>query len=120
MWFDVAVTLCHQQVAPQPLRTGLTCPVCPDLVKGPVSLVCGHSFCRSCLAGLWERPEAHSCPECRQVCPGGELRAGRPMDNLAEKAQNLSLDPKRGEREHRCDDHREELKSTKVHKERTL
>uniref|UniRef100_A0A4W3GIL1 RING-type domain-containing protein n=1 Tax=Callorhinchus milii TaxID=7868 RepID=A0A4W3GIL1_CALMI len=50
---------------------GLTCPVCPDLVKGPVSLVCGHSFCRSCLAGLWERPEAHSCPEWRQVCPGG-------------------------------------------------
>uniref|UniRef100_A0A4W3GXQ3 Uncharacterized protein n=1 Tax=Callorhinchus milii TaxID=7868 RepID=A0A4W3GXQ3_CALMI len=88
----------------------LTCPVCLDLFNDPVSLVCGHYFCRSCIAGCWERQEAHFCPECRRACPGRELRASRPLANLSERARNLSLDPKLGEREHCCGDHREELK----------
>uniref|UniRef100_A0A4W3GZY8 RING-type domain-containing protein n=1 Tax=Callorhinchus milii TaxID=7868 RepID=A0A4W3GZY8_CALMI len=94
----------------QSLAEDLTCPVCLDLFNDPVSLVCGHYFCRSCIAGCWERQEAHSCPECRRACPGRELRASRPLANLSERARNLSLDPKRGEREHCCGDHREELK----------
>eukprot|EP00062_Callorhinchus_milii_P010357 gi/632955115/ref/XP_007893310.1/ PREDICTED: tripartite motif-containing protein 5-like [Callorhinchus milii] len=94
----------------QSLAEDLTCPVCLDLFNDPVSLVCGHYFCRSCIAGCWERQEAHFCPECRRACPGRELRASRPLANLSERARNLSLDPKLGEREHCCGDHREELK----------
>uniref|UniRef100_A0A4W3HJA6 Uncharacterized protein n=1 Tax=Callorhinchus milii TaxID=7868 RepID=A0A4W3HJA6_CALMI len=94
----------------QSLAEDLTCPVCLDLFRHPVYLLCGHNFCRSCIAGFWERQEAHSCPECRQLCPGSELKPNRVLASLAEKARNLSLDPKRGERKHYCDDHREELK----------
>ncbi|XP_059839429.1 zinc-binding protein A33-like [Hypanus sabinus] len=86
------------------------CPICLDFFTDPVSLECGHNFCRSCITQCWEREERNSCPECREVFADRTLRASRALAKLAEKARNLNLNLKEKERKHHCEEHEEELK----------
>ncbi|XP_072094783.1 zinc-binding protein A33-like [Mobula birostris] len=86
------------------------CSICLDVFTDPVSLECGHNFCRSCITRCWEREERNSCPECREVFADGTLRVNRALVNLAEKARNLNLNPKGKESKFHCEEHEEELK----------
>ncbi|XP_038671652.1 zinc-binding protein A33-like [Scyliorhinus canicula] len=85
------------------------CPICLDFFTDPVSLECGHNFCRSCITQCWEK-ERNSCPECRQEFPEINLRTNRVLANLAEKARKFKLNQKEKERKLHCEEHQEELK----------
>ncbi|XP_063346361.1 E3 ubiquitin-protein ligase TRIM35-like [Pelmatolapia mariae] len=44
----------------------LSCHVCSETFRDPVSLSCSHSFCSSCLQQFWEKTKNKSCPICKR------------------------------------------------------
>uniref|UniRef100_A0A3P9D442 RING-type domain-containing protein n=1 Tax=Maylandia zebra TaxID=106582 RepID=A0A3P9D442_9CICH len=44
----------------------LSCHVCSETFRDPVSLSCSHSFCSSCLQKFWEQTKNKNCPICKR------------------------------------------------------
>ncbi|XP_045569642.1 uncharacterized protein isoform X3 [Salmo salar] len=43
------------------------CSVCTEVLKEPVSIPCGHSYCRQCIETYWNQPDQtgeYDCPQC--------------------------------------------------------
>uniref|UniRef100_A0A8C4TDI4 Tripartite motif-containing protein 16-like protein n=1 Tax=Erpetoichthys calabaricus TaxID=27687 RepID=A0A8C4TDI4_ERPCA len=71
----------------------LACAVCLEAPSAPVSLPCGHTFCKECINRCWDHSGVCSCPQCRRTftprptlleksmkapCPGDEGPGGHP------------------------------------------
>ncbi|XP_060739755.1 tripartite motif-containing protein 16-like isoform X1 [Tachysurus vachellii] len=72
-----------------------TCSVCLDLLKAPVTLSCGHSFCKVCINGCWDQEDqkdVYSCPQCRDTfTPRPVLRRNNILAEVVEKLKKTEV-----------------------------
>uniref|UniRef100_A0A8B9HE39 Uncharacterized protein n=1 Tax=Astyanax mexicanus TaxID=7994 RepID=A0A8B9HE39_ASTMX len=67
------------------------CPVCLDLMRTPVTIPCGHSYCMLCISRCWDKKDSsaggpQACPQCRhKFTPRPKLAKNALLAELVEK-----------------------------------
>ncbi|XP_062370566.1 E3 ubiquitin-protein ligase TRIM39-like [Cinclus cinclus] len=93
------------------LRAEASCSLCLGLFQDPVSIHCGHNFCRGCIERCWENSrDLFPCPRCRDAAPERSLRPNRELAAIIRIAQRLSLRGAAGPGGRLCQRHGEALK----------
>ncbi|XP_055974801.1 tripartite motif-containing protein 75-like [Sorex fumeus] len=70
------------------LQAELTCPICLDYLKDPVTIECGHNFCDSCIRMSWEDlQDTFPCPVCHHPCPQRCFSVNPQMGMLVDMAK---------------------------------
>ncbi|KAM4031574.1 E3 ubiquitin/ISG15 ligase TRIM25-like [Anomaloglossus baeobatrachus] len=75
-------------MASSDLRDELSCSICLDIYTDPVTLRCGHNFCRDCIGRTLDTQDQaglYSCPDCREdFLERPSLRRNATLRNIAQ------------------------------------
>ncbi|XP_038152678.1 nuclear factor 7, brain-like [Cyprinodon tularosa] len=94
----------------------LSCHVCSETFRDPVSLSCNHSFCSSCLKKFWEQTGNKNCPICKRRSSKEALPLNFSLkelvDTFAGGKKSGSSETERGEKQLMvvCSKHQEDPK----------
>ncbi|EMP25889.1 Zinc finger protein RFP [Chelonia mydas] len=94
------------------LQDELSCSICLEYFKEPVSIHCGHNYCRACISQFWGETDTNfSCPQCRETAQQKLFRPNRELGKVVEIARQLSFQVTvTAGGEQGCETHREALK----------
>uniref|UniRef100_A0A8B9GR59 E3 ubiquitin/ISG15 ligase TRIM25-like n=1 Tax=Astyanax mexicanus TaxID=7994 RepID=A0A8B9GR59_ASTMX len=71
------------------------CSVCLDVLKNPVTVPCGHTFCMVCINNCWDQEDQrgiYSCPQCNETfTPRPVLHKNYIVDQILEKLKKTDL-----------------------------
>uniref|UniRef100_A0A452IHV0 Tripartite motif containing 10 n=1 Tax=Gopherus agassizii TaxID=38772 RepID=A0A452IHV0_9SAUR len=97
---------------PPDLQDEASCSICLEYFNDPVTIDCGHNFCRACITQCWEGSDKDvSCPQCRATFPQRNLRPNWQLANVVEIAKQLHLQLTKDAGAGRvCEKHQEALK----------
>uniref|UniRef100_A0A3Q3QK88 RING-type domain-containing protein n=1 Tax=Monopterus albus TaxID=43700 RepID=A0A3Q3QK88_MONAL len=51
-------------------QEAFSCSICLDVLKDPMTITCGHSYCLNCIKSFWDEEDEkknYRCPQCRQT-----------------------------------------------------
>ncbi|XP_051009581.1 E3 ubiquitin-protein ligase TRIM31-like [Acomys russatus] len=88
----------------------VTCAICLDVLRDPVTIDCGHNFCLQCISQVGKTSETIQCPLCQLSVNKNTFRPNKLLASLAEKIQ--AMDPAETQpegEERRCQRHKEKL-----------
>lgn len=72
------------------------CSICLDVLKNPVTIPCGHSYCSDCIESYWDQDDylgVFACPQCRQnFTPRPPLARNTMLADVVEKFRKTELD----------------------------
>ncbi|XP_032151695.1 tripartite motif-containing protein 48-like [Sapajus apella] len=89
----------------------VTCPICMNCFIDPVTLDCGHSFCRPCFCLSWQDIQVLAqCSKCRKTTQRRNLKTNINLKNLASLARKVSLWQFLRSEEQMCEIHRQTKK----------
>ncbi|XP_047448739.1 nuclear factor 7, brain-like [Mugil cephalus] len=95
----------------------LSCHVCSETFRDPVSLSCNHNFCSSCLQKFWEQAQNKNCPICKRISskenPLVNFGLKELADSFAGRQKSGSSETEKGKEKSLievCSKHKEESK----------
>ncbi|XP_030053314.1 E3 ubiquitin-protein ligase TRIM39 isoform X2 [Microcaecilia unicolor] len=92
------------------LQDEATCSICLEYFRDPVSVECGHSFCRPCISEAWRGIYTNfSCPQCRKTSKWKKLRPNRQLANVVEISRRIVAQEQEGKLQSRLEPLRKEL-----------
>ncbi|XP_037538262.1 finTRIM family, member 67 [Nematolebias whitei] len=76
-------------------RDQFNCSICLDVLKRPVTIPCGHSYCSDCIQNYWDQDDFFGvfvCPQCRQsFTPRPALARNTMLADVVEKFKETGL-----------------------------
>ncbi|XP_008144795.2 tripartite motif-containing protein 75-like [Eptesicus fuscus] len=95
------------------LPAEINCPICLDSLQDPVTIECGHNFCRSCIQQSWaDLQDRFPCPVCRHPCQQRCLRSNTQLGKMVDMArilQSIRSKKKRQKERRLCEQHNQAL-----------
>ncbi|XP_067388055.1 E3 ubiquitin-protein ligase TRIM39-like [Emydura macquarii macquarii] len=92
-----------------------TCSICLEYLTQPVTVDCGHNFCRACIIRYCKLKASEfgltlPCPQCRALFWKRQHPPNRQLANIIETLKQLELQLEKAQKENLCETHQEELK----------
>ncbi|KAL3042416.1 finTRIM family, member 82 [Trematomus bernacchii] len=82
-------------MADQTSQDYFSCSLCVNLLRDPVAIPCGHSFCMDCISGYWNEADytgIYICPQCNiTFTQRPVLRPNATLSMVAEKIKKSGL-----------------------------
>ncbi|XP_032626549.1 E3 ubiquitin-protein ligase TRIM39-like [Chelonoidis abingdonii] len=97
------------------LQDEVSCSICLEYLRDPVTINCGHNFCCVCITDYCERWEGSTtgvffCPQCRAGFLQTTFRPNKQLANIVEGIEQLALQPDKEPKEKLCEKHGKKLR----------
>ncbi|XP_007437656.1 E3 ubiquitin-protein ligase TRIM58-like [Python bivittatus] len=97
------------------LQDEVSCSICLEYLKDPVTIDCGHNFCQACISDFCKRGAGSAtgaalCPQCRTGFLLSSCRPNKQLANIVEGIERLARRPSQGLVEALCEKHGKKLR----------